>query len=179
MSHEQSLLFPPCLTSSALSTSTSNPTPSLFLSPGDDHCDDPQYVATCGPLAEPQIPTGYEHRLESYQVQSDYAKTSGPRRDYLEGRICVRRYDHIVPIRQGASYKDREGNWKQAWPNCINLNGAKTCAPQATGDLHDERSEDVRATRMQDAVKDRDVLTLPRKSVREVVEEIPKGIRRR
>ena len=32
---------------------------SLFLS-HDDHCDDPHYVATFGPLAEPQIPAGYE-----------------------------------------------------------------------------------------------------------------------
>ena len=26
----------------------------------DNHCDDPRYVATSGPLAEPQLPTGYE-----------------------------------------------------------------------------------------------------------------------
>ena len=49
MSHAQSLLFPPRLTSSAHSTSTSNPTPSWY---GDDQ----HYVATFGPLAEPQIP---------------------------------------------------------------------------------------------------------------------------
>ena len=51
---------PPCLTSSAHSTRTSNPRPSLFLSHGDEHCDDPQHVATFGPLAEPQLLTGYE-----------------------------------------------------------------------------------------------------------------------
>ena len=39
------------------STRTFNPIPSLFLLRGDDHCDDPQYVATCGPLAEPQLLT--------------------------------------------------------------------------------------------------------------------------
>ena len=53
MSHAQSLLFPPCLTSSAHSTRTSNPTPSLSFSHGDDHCDDPQNVAAFGPLAKP------------------------------------------------------------------------------------------------------------------------------
>ena len=52
-SHAQSLLFPPCLTSSAHSTSASNPSSSVFLSHGDDHCDDPHHV-------EPQIPAGYE-----------------------------------------------------------------------------------------------------------------------
>ena len=41
----QSWLFPPCLTSSAHSTSTPNPTPSLILSHGDDHCDDPRLSA--------------------------------------------------------------------------------------------------------------------------------------
>ena len=60
MSHGQSLLFPSCWTSSAHSTRTWNPAPSLFLSHGDDHCDDPQHVATFGPLAEPQLPTWYE-----------------------------------------------------------------------------------------------------------------------
>ena len=60
MSHAQSLLIPPCLTSSVHSTRTSNPTPSLFLSHGDHHCGDPRHVATFGPLAEPQLPTGYE-----------------------------------------------------------------------------------------------------------------------
>ena len=60
MSHAQSLLFPLCLTSSAHVTRTSNPTPSLSFSHGDDHCDDPQHVATFGPLAEPQVPTDYE-----------------------------------------------------------------------------------------------------------------------
>ena len=60
MSHAESLLFPSCLTSTAHSTRTPNPTPSLFLSHGDDHCDDPQHVATFGPLAEPQLPTAYE-----------------------------------------------------------------------------------------------------------------------
>ena len=53
MSHAQSVLFLSCLTSSAHTTRTSNLTPSLFLSHGDDHCDDPQPVATFGPLAEP------------------------------------------------------------------------------------------------------------------------------
>ena len=48
------------MTSSAHSTRTSNLTPSSFFSHGDDHCDDPQHVATFVPLAEPQLRTGYE-----------------------------------------------------------------------------------------------------------------------
>ena len=59
MSHAQSLLFP-CLTSSAHSTCTPNPTSLLFPSHGDDHCDQPRHGATCVQLAESKLPTSYE-----------------------------------------------------------------------------------------------------------------------
>ena len=41
-------------------------------------------------------------------------------------------------------------------------------------DLDEERWEVVRARRMQDAVKDKEVLTQPSKKVRQEVEQIPK-----
>ena len=59
ISHVQSLWFS-CLTSSARSTRTLNPTSLLFPSHGDDRCDDPGHVATFGRLAEWNSPTGHE-----------------------------------------------------------------------------------------------------------------------
>ena len=59
MSLAQSLLFF-CLTSSAHSTRTTNPTSLLFPSHGDDHCDGPRHGATFGQLAESNFTTGYE-----------------------------------------------------------------------------------------------------------------------
>ena len=59
MSHGQSLLFL-CLTSSAHSICTPNPTSLLFPSHGDDHCDQPRHGATCVQLAESKLPTSHE-----------------------------------------------------------------------------------------------------------------------
>ena len=60
MSYAQSLLIPPCFTSSAYSTHISNLSSLLFVAHGDDHCDEPQHFATFGPLAEPQLLAGHE-----------------------------------------------------------------------------------------------------------------------
>ena len=59
MSHAQSLMFI-CMTFSAHSTRTPNPTSLLFPSHGDDHCDDPRHEATFGQLAQSNLTTVYE-----------------------------------------------------------------------------------------------------------------------
>ena len=59
MSHAQSLMFI-CMTFSAHSTRTPNPTFLLFFSHGDDHCDDPRHEATFGQMTESNLTTVYE-----------------------------------------------------------------------------------------------------------------------
>ena len=69
-SHAQSLLFPPCLTSSAHSIRVSNPTPQLFLSHGDDHSVGTHYLVTFCPTAEPQLPASGAYALFTEQGSS-------------------------------------------------------------------------------------------------------------
>ena len=41
----------------------------------------------------------------------------------LTDDFCVQRYNQFFPIRQEEPYKDRQGNWKQAWPHYVKGNG--------------------------------------------------------
>ena len=52
---------------------------------------------------------------------------SDPRRVRYEGRLGVRSFDRFLPIRQDEPYKDRQGNWKQAWPYNVKGNGKHVC----------------------------------------------------
>ena len=60
--------------------------------------------------------------------QSEHVERSSPTRVYCDGRLGVRRFDRFYPIRQDESDKDRQGNWKHAWPYYAKGNGQKGCA---------------------------------------------------
>ena len=55
--------------------------------------------------------------------ESEYAKKSGPRRLYQNPRLGVPRFDNIFSIKQKEPHKDRQVNWKMAWPDYVESNG--------------------------------------------------------
>ena len=71
-------------------------------------------------------------------------------------------------------------NWKQAWPHYAKGNGRTVCdfTDKPCEEEKEERWKEVRAKKMQDAVKDKEVVTPPRKKVRDEAEEVMKGTRK-
>ena len=52
----------------------------------------------------------------------------GSRRVCCDGRLGVRRFDHIFSTSQDGPCQDRQGNWRQIWPWYVKANGQKVCA---------------------------------------------------
>ena len=50
------------------------------------------------------------------EVQSKYGREVAFFKFIPKEKIRVRRYDDFFPIRQDEPYKEKQGNWKQAWP---------------------------------------------------------------
>ena len=77
----------------------------------------------------------------------------------------MQRYGKLFPIRKKEPYKDRQGNWKQTRPHYVKVHGQKVCAitDKYLEETKEETWEDARAKRMQDSVKEKEVVTLPRK----------------
>ena len=114
--------------------------------------------------------------------ESEYAKKISPNRPIKGERLCVQRYNKFVSIKQEEPYKDcvqrynkfvptkqeephkdRQGNWKEAWPHYVKSNGQKVCV--ITERPFEEIKEDS-AKRLQDGVKDKEVVTPPRQKVK-------------
>ena len=91
------------------------------------------------------------------EKDSDYAWTQ-----------CCKGTPSFAPNRQEEPREDRQGNWKQAWPQKVKCNGQKVCAITNSPfeETNEEGREDVWAKRMQEGAKDRKVLTPPRKKGR-------------
>ena len=132
-----------------------------------------------------EVTTGLVYNLQRYYFcaltgepigdkESECAKKRGKTKLFSGERLCVRRYDKFFPTKQEKSFKDRrgigaslatvKGNWqKGVWNQDKRVEEAK-----------EDRREEARAKRMEDGVKDREVVTPPRKEVREVEEEMSK-----
>ena len=89
-------------------------------------------------------------------------RTAGiPNRLYRERRLCVQRRK-LFTNKQVEPHKDRQGNWKQAWPHYVKSNGQQACAiaDKPFEEAKEDRWEDVRTKkRVQEGVQDREVVT--------------------
>ena len=80
----------------------------------------------------------------------------------------VQRFEHFFPVRQDEAHKDKQGSWKQAWPDNVRSNGQKRCATadKPLEEQSDQKCEDMKVQIMPASSKDRDLLTPSRKKVK-------------
>ena len=104
-------------------------------------------------------------------------RKSGPRRLYQERRLCVQRY-HIFQVKQEEPFEHRQGNEKQVRSHHVRSNRRKV---RATAEGHSKRPKKTDGKmlrqKMQEGLKDREVVTPPRKKAKEAEEEMSNGIR--
>ena len=99
-------------------------------------------------------------------------KEVGVRQEETPKKNCTRAND--FPTKPGEPYKDKQKNWKQAWPHYARSTGQKHVPSQISQSKRPKKTEreDVRAKRMQERMKDREVLTSPRNKVKEIEAEM-------